>query len=194
MALFSAPSRADWSIDFVRITCLSEARYLQFESRSIDGNYVLLDTQDGKSFHDERTAAWEKKGYYRPSALTYECKLPDATYTIQASQPPPQASGPCGVSPYVTLTLMRDDRLVLDHVVFGPDTCYGKQGISVSSVEISDGLRGWDRAMTLCLLPEPSPCVFLSEQYKDISKAMPIDQESIVRYFRERQRASSSTQ
>ena len=54
------------------------------------------------------------------------------------------------------------------------------------SVEITDGLKGWDtRQMVLCISPKTDAkqiCEFLSETYNDISEAIPINQDKIRRY------------
>lgn len=75
---------------------------------------------------------------------------------------------------------------MLDKVIFG-DACFGRP--SVLSVEITDGLEGWDtRQMMLCLSPKagmPQVCKFLSETYSDISKAIPIDQNKVEKYAEE---------
>jgi hypothetical protein len=179
--LFPPMCQADWYYDFVRITCIPEARYFQFEAKSIEGSYVLMETQFNEKLKRQRLAAWIKKGYYDPSRLEFKCHMPESTYLIKASQPSPSARGQCGGAPSITLSLYKDGELMIDSVIFGND-CFGRP--SVRSVEISDGLQGWDtRQMIVCVSGNlKDSCKFLSETYGDISKAIPIDENKINEY------------
>ncbi len=179
--LFPPMCQADWHYDFVRITCIPEARYLQFEAKSIEGSYVLMETQFDEKLKRQRLAAWIKKGYYDPSRLEFECRMPESTYKIETTQPSPSAHGQCGGAPSITFSLYKDGELMIESVILGND-CFGRP--SVQSVEISDGLQGWDtRQMTLCVAGnQKSSCKFLSETSGAISKAIPIDQNKVNDY------------
>lgn len=169
--LLPAICKADWYYDFVRITCIPEARYLQFEAKSIEGSYVLMETQFDDKLKKQRLAAWVKKGYYDPARLEFECRLPEATYKITTSQSAYESSP-------IILSLYKDGSPIIDNVTLGGNSS-GRT--SVQSVEISDGLQGWDsRQMTICWgFDSNQSCKFLSETYGDISKAIPINQDKL---------------
>lgn len=175
------PTQADWYVNFVHITCIPEARYLAFEAKDIEGSYVLMETQFDDKKRAQRMALWKKKGYFDPSKLTFECQMPESTYTITAMQPPASAHGQCDAGPSITLSLLRNGEPYLSNVTFGSD-CFG--GPSVTRVELSDGLNGWDtRQLTMCIAPRER-CEFLSETYSAISKSIPIDQQKVAGYPR----------
>lgn len=173
------PAQADWFVNFVHITCIPEARYLAFEVKDIEGSYVLMETQFDDKKRAQRMALWKKNGYFDPSKLTFECHMPESTYKITATQPPASAHGQCGAAPSITLSLLRNGEPYLSNVMFGGD-CFG--GPSVTRVELSDGLNGWDtRQLTVCIAPRGT-CEFLSETYSAISKSIPIDQHKLAGY------------
>lgn len=173
------PVQADWYVNFIQITCIPEARYLAFEAKDIEGSYVLMETQFDDKKRSQRMALWQKQGYFDPSKLSFECHMPESTCKIIATQPPRSAHGQCGAAPSITLSLFRNDQPYLDNVTFGPD-CFG--GPSVTRLELSDGLTGWDtRQMTVCIAPTGT-CKFLSETYSAITSAVPIDQGKVGRY------------
>ena len=107
--------------------------------------------------------------------------MPESIYKITTTQSSPSAHGQCGAAPSITLSLYKDGELIINKVIFGDD-CFG--GPSLMSVEISDGLQGWDsRQMNLCVAGNKGQsCKFLSETYGDISKAIPINQQKINDY------------
>lgn len=181
--LFPGTASADWSMDFVRITCIPEARYFRFDFTPVSGSAVLLEAQFDEIKRKQKLQAWEKQGYYEATNLNYECSLPESTYKITATQPPARERGMCGGTPQITLSLIRNGTPILDKVIFGDD-CFG--GPTVLGAEITDGLQGWDtRQMTLCLSPgdnSPKKCEFLSETSSAISKAIPINQEKVDKY------------
>jgi hypothetical protein len=184
---FSHAARADWSLEFVRITCIPEARYFYFEYKPVSGPAALTDTQFDEKMQRERMRIWQRHGFFDPRSLERECRLPESTYKLITSQPPAREQGMCGGAPQITLNLFRNGTAFFKDVVFGDD-CFG--GPSVVSVEITDGLEGWDtRQMTVCISPavgEARMCKFLSETYGDIAKAVPVTGEVINRYVKER--------
>lgn len=174
------PAKADWYVNFIQITCIPEARYLAFEAKDIEGSYVLMEAQFDDKKRAQRMNLWMKQGYFDPSKLDFECRMPESTYKITATQPPASARGQCGAAPSITLSLLRDGKPYLSNVTFGDD-CFG--GASVYRVELSDGLQGWDtRQMTICTTPGTDHCKFLSDTYQDIVKAVPIDQSKVAGY------------
>ena len=186
LLLCSGSAIAGWSIDFVRITCIPEARYFRFDYTPVSGSAALLETAlDGKK-RSQRMLAWKKHGYYEATNLQYECRWPESTYKISAVQAPARERGMCMAAPQIKLSLFRNGIPILDKVIFGND-CFG--GPTVVSAEITDGLQGWDtRQMTICFSPKedaPRICEFLSETYDAISKAVPINQIKVDEYVKE---------
>jgi hypothetical protein len=178
--LVVTPCKADWYVNFVHISCIPEARYLAFESKDIEGSYVLMETQFDDKKRAQRFELWKKQGYFVPIGLNFECHMPESTYKITSTQPAPSERGQCGASPSITLSLSRDDKSYLKNVTFGGD-CFG--GPSIYRVELSDGLQGWDtQQMTVCTSSGASHCTFLSETYGAISKTIPIDQLKVSEF------------
>jgi len=182
----SGSAIADCPMDFVRITCIPEARYFWFDYTSIDCSAVLSGVSvrfDDKK-RSQRMSAWEKQGYYRATNLQYECRLPESTYKISAVQPPEKDRGICGAAPQITLSLFRNGTPILDQIIFGND-CFG--GPTVVSAEITDGLQKWNaQKMTLCLSPKsdaPKVCEYFSGTGA-ISQAIPINQERVGEYVK----------
>ncbi len=180
------PAFADWPMEFVRLTCIPEARYFRVEYMPVSGPSVLLESEFDDEKRAKRLLAWEKAGFHEPSNLTYECALPESLYKLTAHQPPP-SNGECGGAPSISLSLFRNGQPILENVIFGND-CFG--GPTVIGAEITDGLDGWDtRALRLCLSQRGAPprmCEFLSETYGDITKAIPITQQKVAQYVEKR--------
>lgn len=102
---------------------------------------------------------WKKKGYFDPSKLNFECRMPESTYKIIATQPSGSPRGQCGAAPSITLSLIRNGEPYLSNVTFGDD-CFG--GPSVYRFEISDELDGWGgMRMTVCTSPGTDHCKFM---------------------------------
>lgn len=176
--LCAGAAHADWTMDFIRISCIPEARYIRFDYTPISGHDVELETAHNDKKRRERMLVWKKHGYHEPTRLQHECRLPGSTYTISASHPPARDTGNCGAAPRVTLSLLRNGRPVLNKVVFGAD-CH--DGPTVVSAEISDGYQGsGERSMTLCLSPEygaPQVCEFFINNFPD---DIPVDQKKVI--------------
>jgi hypothetical protein len=110
--------------------------------------------------------------------------MPESTYTIIAVQPPPQSRGECGVSQSITLSLMRNEKPILDHIIFG-DNCF--KGPTVLSFEISEGLEGLDsRYWTLCVSPserDAKACKF-----EVLGDSVKINQDALNKYSSKKNR------
>jgi hypothetical protein len=193
--LLSLPaiSNADWFVDFVKITCIPEARYFAFESKPIQGSYVLGETQFDSKLRAKRFALWEQKGYYNPSALEFTCNLPGSTYKIIATQPEPSDHGMCAGDPDVTLSLYKNNDLIVSKVIFG-SACSGD---SVQSIEISEPLQGWgSNDFYMCLNRDPNShidsqpnnqgnlCELLSDTYEQFpSVKKPVNMEEVNKFL-----------
>jgi hypothetical protein len=96
-------AHADWALDFVRISCIPEARYFEIQFRALSGPDILI----GGAEHNDKARAdrlqiMADHGFFDPSNLFYECKLPDSTYTVASNQLPPSERGQCGGAPATT--------------------------------------------------------------------------------------------
>lgn len=160
------PAIADWTMDFVRITCIPEARYFRLDYAPVYGPSVFRESESNDEERAKRLLPWKKAGYYEVANLNYECTMPEATYKLTVRQPPAHAEGTCGLEPVITLNLFRDDRPVLYNVTFGND-CFG--GPSVVGAEIFDGYQGSRPSdMTLCVTPKydaPQKCKSFSNTF-----------------------------
>ena len=136
---------ADTSVDFLRITCIPEVNYFEVEYKSVGGDWLSFVDKENR----KRYSIWRKHGYYDPRNLRYECKLPESTYLITSAQPPPSARGMCGAAPSITLSLLCNDKIWLDNVIFG-ENCFHRP--SVTKVEIQDQGNGY-RNINLCISP-----------------------------------------
>lgn len=187
LSTWSASSKADWVQDFIRITCIPEARYFQFEYAPMSGPRVLLETQFDRKRQRKRMLAWRKHGFYNPSKLDYECKLPENVYKISTTQPP-ASNGMCGAAQPITINLYRNNKPIITKVVAGRD-CLGNVS-TLQSVEISDELKGWESSsISICLAPQngvpqvlvnplPQTCRNDGDVYS-VLNAIPIDQDVI---------------
>lgn len=182
--MFCLLSASAWAqdVEFLRVTCIPETRYLEVEYKAVPSEAVFIGASGYEKETKQRLDAWEKRGYFDPGKFRYECKLPDSTYLITSSQPP-GGLGECGAQPRITLNLSRNGEKWLDNVVFGSD-CFG--GPSVMRISIRDGQEGWDtRNADLCIVPSSNSeisCEYLSETYLGISTVMPLTQDELERY------------
>lgn len=179
LSLVCRMSHADWTMDFVRITCIPEARYLHVKYTPIDGSAVYVGVEFDKKKRKQRLAIWNKHGYFEPSKrIQYKCRMPESTYTISAIQPPPRAQGECGVSQSITLSLLRNGKPMLNKIILG-NNCW--RGPVVDEFEIMDGIEtSENRQMVLCIssqVDSKTVCEHLPETYR-------IDYESLEKYLK----------
>jgi hypothetical protein len=183
--IFCFLSTSVWAqdVEFLRVTCIPETRYLEVEYKAVPSDAVFIGTGFNEKEGKQRFDAWEKRGYFDPGKFRYECKLPDSTYLITSSRAPYSEQGMCGAQPRITLNLSRNGEKWLDNVVFGSD-CFG--GPSIMRISIRDGQEGWDtRNADLCIAPSGDSqefCEYLSETYSGISTVMPLTQDELERY------------
>lgn len=191
--LFPTITNADWTQHFVRITCIPEARFFSFEYRPVDGSSALTDAIFDEKKRVQRLDIWKRQGYFEPSQLKYECRLPEATYILLTKQRDPQDHGWCGANQPITLNLLRNGIVILDNVTFG-DACIDA-GAFVTSTDISEPPQGWGkRTMSVCVVGLPAEgqlstdakprCEFLSDER--LTKAIPITTKTVEHYAKER--------
>jgi hypothetical protein len=170
---------ADYSVNFLRITCIPETRFFEVEYKAVPGDAVFIGAGFDEKETKKRLDAWEKRGYFDPRDFRCECKLPDSTYVVTSTQPPASERGTCSGAPNITLSLSRNGEKWLDNIIFGSN-CPG--GPSVTSISIRDGQQGWDaRNVELCIASSDDSlgfCDFLSEGA--IATVMPLTQHELV--------------
>ena len=120
---WSHSARADQPIGLIQTLCIPEPGIDYFSARLESFNEIANYIHRG---HKEATAedkkarlqTLEKYGLIFPDEFSYTCKLEHHTYTITGHRPPFREKGMCGGDPRVTITLKRDDDVILDDVFF----------------------------------------------------------------------------
>lgn len=169
-------AQADYTVDFVRISCIRDAQFLDVEYRGIHNPAITALTENGAAQGD----VLARHGFFEPGKLSYECSLPDSKYKIVATQTGWSERGMCGAAPEIILSLYRDGEPLLERVVFGP-SCFGNP--SVTRITIEDGKQGWyAREAEVCLAggtsETPGRCVWFFSDSGD-PKRLPIRQADI---------------
>ncbi|MGN7105077.1 hypothetical protein ACTHR6_25920 [Ralstonia holmesii] len=178
LSVLASPVWADYTVDFVRISCIPDAQFLDVEYRGIHNPAISALTEHGTV----RPDVLARHGFFSPSKLSYECSLPDSKYTIIATQTGWSERGMCGAAPEIFLSLQRNGEPLLERVVFG-SSCFGNP--SVTRITIEDGKQGWySREAEVCLArgtdETAGKCVWFFEDYGDFKK-FPIRQGDIQR-------------
>jgi len=132
----SLQAHADFTYDFVRISCIQESEFLDIEYRDIHNNAV--DAVAGDQFKN-RFLLWAKHGFFDPRKLSYKCTFTkkdrdstthQSTYKV-VTKKAEQGNGPCGGAPEIYLSLYKNDQVLINNVVFGnSNSCYGSPAIS----------------------------------------------------------------
>lgn len=178
LLLWAGTVRADWSYDFVRMTCIPESKYLKLESASVDSEAVLAGQEERRG--EKQLRAWQRYGFYVPKHLDSTCRFASGTYRITATATDPQAQGQCGGDPHTTLTVFRDGKPILSGVVFG-NSCFEPR---VTSAEFSGAaptvVLHLGRASEADDDKSPVPDKYFFG--KDVSAETPIDQSKVRRY------------
>lgn len=120
LLVLASPVWADYTVDFVRISCVPDAQFLDVEYRGIHNPAITALTEHGTV----RPDVLARHGFFSPSKLSYECSLPDSKYTIIATQTGWSERGMCGAAPEIFLSLQRNGEPLLERVVFG-SSCFG---------------------------------------------------------------------
>ena len=87
---------ADEYLEFVRITCIPEARYFYFEYKFVSGPAGLTDDYLDDKKRLESMRVWQSHGYFDPANLEQDCRIPGSTYRLLTIQPLPSEHGMCG--------------------------------------------------------------------------------------------------
>jgi len=142
-------------IDFVRITCIPQLRYLEIEALSDPHLREAITRRVSAGASSEATyKQMERSGLFVPEKLNYVCKMPESTYELRVTQKPPTQSSMCGVSSRVSFSLSANRKEWFRDVLLN-ENC--TDAPSVASVTISDGKQGWTgrREMIICLKDRP---------------------------------------
>lgn len=178
------PVLADWTEDLARITCIPEARYFAIDYKPLSSNTVSASGLRGKQFWN----VWRKHGYYEASGLDYKCSLPDGKYKISSTRAAMRLSGMCGAAPRITLSISRNDVIILKNVIFGDDCL---QEPSVVRFEASEPLNsvGTELNIELAIVQKPLSAPIIKSffgPYGEYEKAIPIDTNKVAKYAEKR--------
>lgn len=182
LALASVPkANADNVMDFVRVACIPETRFLDVEYAGILDN-DMADQHDPSTLGKLR-AAWSRNGFHEPGNLNLRCALPDSEYQIVASQRP-KGGGMCGGAPDIIFSLLRNGVAMVDHVVFG-NSCAGRNAIT--HVSIGDGRHARHPEVVEICFENANASLrqcrwFLPEESK-FPETFPIRQEALEKYL-----------
>lgn len=150
LVLLSSSAFADWTQDFIRISCIPDGRFFRIEYAPLSGPDVMVAANDKKEIQ-ARLKAWRKGGFFDPANLKYECKLLESTYHVIANQPPPAERGQCGGAPSITLSVKENGSPLLSKVIFGSD-CFG--GPTITKLTVFETVLGYGNGGTeLCASP-----------------------------------------
>lgn len=146
------PEKNGRSVDFVRITCIPQLRYLEIETLTDP----VLKTAITKNLSvEEAKKRMEKYGLFLPNNLKYTCKLPETTYELTVTQSSSSESGMCSSPPASSFSLLANGKGWFRDVSLNED-CANRP--SVTSLIISDGKQYWNsrREMILCVKEKPT--------------------------------------
>ena len=139
------PAWADQPMDVIRITCIPEMRYFEFEYKElpseatdwvIDGYGAL----EKKPQVEKRVNVLKRYGLFDAQKLHYECKLPQSTYTLTGG----------AYENEITVSLTHNGSSFISDVLVGP-TRFGKPSIErVAIFDTRDALT--NRNVTICVL------------------------------------------
>lgn len=173
LLLSSQVAKADYTIDFLRISCVPEAGFFDIDYRGLEN-----DTAQATS-----SKVWAKHGYYSPSNLNYQCSIPGATYKVRATQQP-WSSGRCGASPDIYLTVSRNNKVIIKHVVFGENgECDLEPEVTRVSITEANSSNG-GREAEICYTPggkynASSHCSWFFSDLNGWAEAFPFGQYNL---------------
>lgn len=183
LALVPSDANADYAVDFIRISCIREARFLDIEYRDIHNSPVDTEPDPPSA---KRTDIWPRHGFFEPENLKYQCSFPDSRYEIVTAQGPGSNAKTCGAQRDIDFSLLRNGVPVISHVAFG-GSCADDNFIR--RVSIFDGKAGWHgREVEICFGGKSgSQCKWFFDGHL-FWEEVPIREESIEKYLSEPQR------
>jgi hypothetical protein len=166
---------ADTSVDFVRISCIEQAGFIAIEHRPIDSN-IVVEGYAPESEPGGFMRHWTAAGYLQPDGLERECAIGNSKYRV-TSMTEPMRVGPCSEATEAHLSLSRNDRLILDNVVFG-FSCHGSPSIRSFSI----GERKEDGhyiSVDICFSKDGSPYDYVCWAIDE--RRFPLNQDGLTR-------------
>ena len=139
------PVRAD-DESFVFIDCATQSPHPDPE---ID---LHLELQHLGSQEAAHRSDLKRGGYHPADAMAYSCKLGKSTYRIKTVTGPPRAAAICGAAPPTILWLYRDDRLIVDSVIFG-ENCWMQPAITTLTL-FRKGSTAHGQPIRLCYMTD----------------------------------------
>jgi hypothetical protein len=185
LTFMSSSAFADWTQDFVRISCIPDGRFLRVEYTPLSGPDVMVAAHEEQQIR-ARLKAWRKGGFFDAGNLKYECKLLEYTYQITANQPPPAARGQCSAAPRITLSVKENGSPLLTKVTFGYD-CFG--GPTVTKLTVFETVSGYGNGGTeLCTSPSGNPMSEEKELCGYLNSNEEVSQETLGNFVKKNAR------
>ncbi len=171
LGIAAQPTRADYMVDFIRISCVQEAGFFEIEHRQIHNNPAEA----------APTKAWSRQSFYSPSDLTYECNLGKVRYRVLAQQDSWRERGMCAAAPEVILTVLRNEEVIVDKVVLGR-SCYGNP--TITRISLTEEKRGYfDREGEICFRAKGDDDAEPKCRWFDVKNVFPLKQEMLSKLF-----------
>lgn len=179
--VFSKNSYADFDYQFLRVACIPETGFLDISHQFIHNTAIDASVKNVYQI-------FEKNGFYIPHKLDIKCKLSEGEYRIVTSQAEIYG-GMCGATPEISLSLYRNDKLMIKNLVFGY-SCFNNP--SVNQIYIQDSKKEYPTEIEVCLSNNNSDdklrkekCEWFFDTYKDqYEKMFPLDSKRLENYFK----------
>jgi len=179
--LFSEKSFSDFDYQFLRIACIPETGFLDISHQFIHNTAIDLPIKNVYQ-------SFEKSGFYSPHKLDIKCKFSGSEYRIVTTQPEIY-SGMCGATPEITLSLYRNNKLMIEKIVFGY-SCFNNPSIDHIYIQDSN-LEYPPSEMQVCFNNNNSDenlkketCEWYFDKYKeDYEKIFPLNSSGLKKYF-----------
>lgn len=179
---FSRNAYADFDYQFIRVSCIPETGFLEISHQFIHNTAIDLPIKNVYQ-------VFERNGFYSPHKLNVKCNLPENEYRIVTSQAEIH-SGMCGATPQITFSLYRNEKLLVQNVVFGY-SCFNNP--SLNKIYIQDSKKNpTPTEVEICVSDNNSSdklrkekCDWFFDTYKNLyEKMFPLDSKKLDSYFK----------
>ncbi|QEY14719.1 hypothetical protein D0C16_01250 [Cellvibrio sp. KY-GH-1] len=173
---------ADYDYQFLRIACIPEAGFLDISHQFVHNTAIDVPVKNVYQI-------FEESGFYSPHKLDIKCKFAGGEYRIVATQEEPY-SGMCGATPDILLSLYRNEKLMIENVIFGY-SCFNNP--SVNKIYIHASKNEYPpKEMEVCLSNNSSTekvkkeeCKwFFSNYIESYEKMFPLNSNRLNSYFK----------
>ena len=167
--IFTLPTNADYLVDFVRVSCIPDAKFFD-----IDYRYIHNSATESSGNSD-----FNENGFRDPREMHFICTFPNVKYLLITKQGP-WHSGMCGAAPNIILDLFRNGRQWIEKVNFGSDC---GDGPTITRITIFDG--EWnkrDGSVEICYKSSTKSgekCKYYFEVFEKFTSFGPITMSSV---------------